>query len=600
MVKMSKTIPNEINGAAMALFAFEEENITKIFGYPGGAILPFYDALHLDENIVHILTRHEQAAGHAAEGYAKSTGKLGVAITTSGPGATNIITPIADAGMDSTPLLVLTGQVGSASLGLQAFQETDVIGVTSPLTKASFQVTKAEDIYLTVRKAIYIAQEGRQGPVVVDITKDAQQNLVIEGTQEELQHYASKIRREFSDWKHEQESKLNKKLDKPAKLTEAPPSWYVKEVAQDIMRAKKPIFYIGGGMTASSKESQQQLRALAKRLNVPVTATLLGLSVFEMKEESHYLGMLGMYGRYEANMAMHGADLIVALGARFDDRITGNVKGFAPTAKIVHVDIDPTVLNRNIKADRAILADVGPYLTFLNEVLQAQQELDIAPWRAQIQQWKDRDGFQLPPKEGVMHPSHVVKALEKHIKGDPNVYVVTDVGNNQMFTAQHFGFNPKRKGIFSGGLGTMGFSLPAALGVQVADPQGLVICINGDGGFMMNVQELSTIVAEKLPVKILIFNNNVLGMVTQWQDLLHESRYSHTEFESTHPDFVKLVEAFGIPAQRISEYNELDDAVKKLYETDGPAFLEVMVDEKAMVLPMILPGRNHNEMIFEI
>ena len=562
----------KLNGARILLECLKKEGVDTIFGYPGGTVINLYDELFSFKEIRHILPRHEQAGVHAADGYARATGKVGVAIATSGPGATNTITGIATAYMDSIPMVIVTGQVPTALIGNDAFQEADIIGITRPCTKHNFLVKDVKDLALIMKKAFYIARTGRPGPVVVDLPKDVQI------AQTEFKYPDTVEIRGY----------------KPT--VEGHPKQIEKAVSM-IMQAKRPVLYVGGGVILGNAAAE--LTALAKRCGFPVTTTLMGLGAFP-ENDPLSLGLLGMHGTYYANMAVSHCDVLIAIGARFDDRVTGKIASFAPHAKIVHVDVDPTSIKKNVRVDLPIVGDVRDVLA---RMLKVADEIgpdsegckaSLAPWIAEIEGWKEKHPMAYKQATGVIKPQYVIQRLRA--LSDPDAIVATDVGQHQMWTAQFFGFTTPRTLLSSGGLGTMGFGLPAAMGAQAGFPERQVMVVCGDGGFQMNMQELATIVQNRLNVKIIILNNNFLGMVRQWQELFFDKRYSSTCMELP-IDFIKLAEAFGATGLQATKVDEVDDVIKKGFATNGPVLMEFKIAREEKVLPMVPAGASLTEMV---
>ncbi|WP_136525791.1 biosynthetic-type acetolactate synthase large subunit [Geomonas ferrireducens] len=562
----------KMNGARILLECLKREGVDTIFGYPGGTVINLYDELFSFKEIRHILPRHEQAGVHAADGYARATGKVGVAIATSGPGATNTITGIATAYMDSIPMVIITGQVPTALIGNDAFQEADIIGITRPCTKHNFLVKDVKDLATIMKKAFYIARTGRPGPVVVDLPKDVQV------AQTEFKYPDTVEIRGY----------------KPT--VEGHPKQIEKAVAA-IMQAKKPVIYVGGGVILGNASAE--LVALAKRLAIPVTTTLMGLGSFP-ENDPLSLGLLGMHGTYYANMAVSNCDMLIAIGARFDDRVTGKIASFAPHAKIVHVDVDPTSIKKNVRVDLPIVGDVRDVLT---KMLKIVDEIGpdaegcrqaVAAWSAEIDGWKEKHPMSYKQTTSTIKPQYVIQRLRA--LSDPDAIVATDVGQHQMWTAQFFGFTAPRTLLSSGGLGTMGFGLPAAMGAQAGFPDRQVMVICGDGGFQMNMQELATIVQNRLNVKIVILNNNFLGMVRQWQELFFDKRYSSTCMELP-IDFIKLAEAFGATGLQATKVDEVDEIIKKGFSIKGPVLMEFKVAREEKVLPMVPAGASLTEMV---
>jgi acetolactate synthase-1/2/3 large subunit len=561
--------------------ALEDEGVEYIFGYPGGAVLHIYDALFKASKVPHILVRHEQAATHAADGYARATGKPGVVLVTSGPGATNAITGIATAYMDSIPMVVLSGQVQSHLIGEDAFQETDMAGISRPIVKHSFMVKKAQDLPATIKKAFYIAASGRPGPVVIDIPKD--------------------ITRPDQVFEYEYPQEVKLRSYSPAQRGH---TGQIKKAAKMLLAAKRPIIYAGGGVIMG--EGSALLIELARRLNYPVTNTLMGLGAYPGTDRQ-FLGMLGMHGFYEANMAMHASDVILAVGARFDDRVTNTVSKFCPGAKIIHVDVDPTSISKTVPADIPIVGPVQSVLRDLLGQLDLLQEKDpdlpdsvaLARWWDQLEEWRQAKGLltgrRYAQSDRIM-PQQVIDSLYRITGGD--AYVTSDVGQHQMFAAQYYPFDLPRRWINSGGLGTMGFGLPAAIGVQLAFPDKAVACVTGEGSIQMNIQELSTCTQYKTPVKIINLRNNYLGMVKQWQDMQYEGRYAMSTYEDSLPNFVKLVEAYGHVGIEVKKLEDLDAAMRETFAMkDRLVFLDVFIDPMEHVYPMhVAPNGSMKDM----
>ena len=560
----------KLSGSHILIECLRREGVEVIFAYPGGVNLPIFDVLYDEKEIQVILCRHEQGGTHMAEGYARATGKPGVVLVTSGPGATNTVTAIVDAYMDSTPLVILTGQVPTKMIGNDAFQEADVVGITRPCTKYNILVKDVNDLAQAVKEAFYIATSGRPGPVLVDLPKD----VVLAKTEFK---YPDKVYiRSYSPV-----SKGNK--------------WQIKQAAQEIMKAKRPIIYAGGGVLSS--DASQELRELAEMTEIPVTLTLMGLGAFP---GSHplFLGMLGMHGMYWANMSIHNSDLIIAIGARFDDRVTGDVSRFAPHARIVHIDVDPTSIHKVITADVPIVGDAKAILKDLNQILKTSGNGSLGkhkPWMTQIEKWKQEHPLSYDQGEKIIKPQYVIEKIYQATRG--NAIISTDVGQHQMWTAQFYKFDRPRTFLNSGGLGTMGYGLPAAIGAQIAYPNEQVVCIAGDGGVIMNIQELATAVQYKLPVKIAIINNKYLGMVRQWQQLFYNGRYS-SSYMGDGTDFVKLAEAFGAVGLRATEVGEVDGVLQEAFAVDKPVVIDFQVDEEENCYPMIPAGAAINEMVF--
>ncbi|BAF88374.1 acetolactate synthase large subunit [Azorhizobium caulinodans ORS 571] len=563
----------EMTGAEMVIQALTDQGVEHLFGYPGGAVLPIYDALFHQNRIEHILVRHEQAAVHSAEGYARSSGKVGVVLVTSGPGATNAVTGLTDALMDSIPIVCITGQVATHLIGNDAFQECDTVGITRPCTKHNYLVRDVNDLARVLHEAFYVAQNGRPGPVVVDIPKDVQ---FAKGTyigRENIEHKTYKPRLVGDDGA-------------------------VRQAIEMIAGAKRPIFYTGGGVINSGPAASRALRELARLSGVPVTSTLMGLGAFPAAS-SQWLGMLGMHGTYEANMAMHGCDVMVCIGARFDDRITGRLDAFAPGSKKIHIDIDPSSINKNVKVDLPIIGDCTKVLEAMVALWKSQdRQTDKAAldeWWKQIDRWRARNSLAYRLLPDVIKPQQAIERLYAATK-DKDVYITTEVGQHQMWAAQFFRFEEPNRWMTSGGLGTMGYGLPAAIGAQIAHPDGLCIDIAGEASILMNMQEMSTAVQFNLPVKIFILNNRYMGMVRQWQELLHGGRYSHSYSEAL-PDFVKLADAYGGVGIRCEKPGDLDGAIQEMINIKRPVIFDCIVDQQENCFPMIPSGRAHNEMI---
>ena len=549
------------SGAEIVIESLRKEGVETIFGYPGGVTLPLYDKLYSVNDIQHILVRHEQGATHMAEGYAKATGKPGVVLVTSGPGATNTITGITDAFMDSIPMVVLTGQVPTKAIGKDAFQEADVIGITRPITKWNVLVRDVNDLASSIQKAFEIATTGRPGPVLVDIPKDvflAETDFV----------YPEKAEKEYET-----------NIDFES----------VQKVAEALKHAKRPLFYVGGGTIFSGAE--KELRTFAKQLNIPVTSTLHGLGAYP-GSDAQFLGMLGMHGTYVANRAVDECDCLIAIGARFDDRVVGNVSEFSKHSFKAQIDIDPSNINKDVVVDVALVGDVKEVLNKLSSFF--TEELSLTEWWAQLNVWEAACPMLPPPESEGFRSQHVLKALDKHLNGEG--ILVSDVGQNQMFSAQHLTYNHSRSHITSGGLGTMGFSVPAAIGAAFGSER-KVVSVSGDGGFQMNMQELVLAAIHKLPITFIILNNSNLGMVRQWQDMFYEERYSFTNLEGKNPDFVKLAEAMGIEAKRVTCFGETDEALLWSLNAEYPTLIEFQVEHAEHVFPMIPSGGSVKDMI---
>jgi acetolactate synthase-1/2/3 large subunit len=562
-----------MTGAEIVVRALVDQGVAHLFGYPGGAVLPIYDALFAEPRLEHILVRHEQGAGHAAEGYARATGKPGVVLVTSGPGATNVVTPLVDALMDSIPLVVITGQVPTHLIGSDAFQECDTVGITRSATKHNMLVKDVNDLARAMHEAFHIATSGRPGPVVIDIPKDVQ----------------------FAKGRYVGPQSVATPSYRPAF---APDTHKVKAALDLMANAKRPIFYTGGGVINAGPQAAQSLIALVKETGFPVTSTLMGLGAFPAREPQ-WLGMLGMHGSWEANHAMHDCDVMICVGARFDDRVTGRLDAFSPNSKKIHIDIDPSSINKNVLVDVAIIADAGAAINALLEGWRARNakadDAALAAWWKQIQSWRARNSFSYESDSKIIKPQYAIERLYDMTK-DRDVYITTEVGQHQMWAAQFFHFHKPNRWMTSGGLGTMGYGLPAALGVQVAHRDALVIDIAGEASVQMTMQEMSTAVQYKLPIKIFILNNEWMGMVRQWQQLLHGERYSHSYSEAL-PDFVKMAEAFGAVGLRADTPGELDDKIAEMIRVDRPVIFDCRVAREENCYPMIPSGKAHNEMI---
>jgi len=564
------------SGAEIVFKCLEDQEVEFVFGYPGGAVLPIYDELKNFNSVKHILVRHEQGAGHAAEGYARSSGKPGVVFVTSGPGATNVVTALTDAFMDSVPLVCISGQVPTHLIGTDAFQECDTTGITRPCTKHNWLVKDIKDLGKTIHKAFEVATTGRPGPVLVDIPKDVQFQKT---------GYA----------KFKKQKKLNGKVHNQFSQKD------INELIKLMSKASKPIFYTGGGVINSGPKASELLRELVSTTGFPITTTLQGLGSYP-GEDSHFLGMLGMHGSYEANNAMHDCDLMINIGARFDDRITGKIDEFSPKSKKVHIDIDPSSINKNVKVDLPIIGDVAEVITSIIKTIKKvkpgfakSNKEKISKWWEKIQKWRSVNSFDFVNSNETIKPQYAVQRLYELTK-NKDTYITTEVGQHQMWAAQHYKFDKPNRWMTSGGLGTMGYGLPAAVGVQVAHPNKLVIDIAGEASVLMTMQEMSTAVQYSLPIKIFILNNEYMGMVRQWQELLHEKNYSES-YTAALPDFVKLAEAYGCVGIRAKTPDELDDKIIEMINTDRPVIFDCMVDKEENCFPMIPSGKPHNQML---
>ena len=558
----------------MIVHSLTELGVEVIFGYPGGAVLPIYDALFKQNNIRHILVRHEQGALHAAEGYARSTGRVGVALVTSGPGATNSVTGLADALMDSIPLVCLTGQVPTHMIGNDAFQEADTIGITRPCTKHNYLVKSVEDLQRLIHEAFYIAAAGRPGPVVIDLPKDV---VMAEGDYCEGAYANMTTHRSYCPQLEPEEAAVDAAIDLIAK-------------------AERPIFYSGGGIINSGPAASQALTRFVRETGYPITNTLMGLGAYPASDPQ-FLGMLGMHGTYEANMAMAECDVMIALGARFDDRVTGRLSDFSKGSKKIQVDIDPSSINKNVPVDISIVGDVGMVLEAMAAKWQEPpggRSDALKPWWRQIDDWRARDCLSYRQEGEIIKPQYALQRLYELTK-DLDVYFTTEVGQHQMWAAQFLKFEEPNRWMTSGGLGTMGYGFPAAMGVQVAHPDALVIDVAGEASLMMNIQELSTMMQHRLPVKTFILNNEYMGMVRQWQELFHGGRYSESYMDSL-PDFVMLAESFGANGLKVSKPEKVDDAIRTMIETPGPFIVDIMIEKSENVYPMIPGGAAHYEM----
>ena len=566
---MSETM----TGAEMVVRAMQDHDVAHVFGYPGGAVLPIYDAIFQQNSVQHILVRHEQGAVHAAEGYARSSGKVGVVLVTSGPGATNAVTGLTDALLDSIPLVCFTGQVPTHLIGSDAFQECDTVGITRHCTKHNYLVKRIEDLPRIIHEAFYVARSGRPGPVVIDVPKDVQ--------------FASGVYTPPADVMHRS---YRPRVDGDLARIEA--------AVEMMAKAKKPVFYTGGGIINAGPEASQLLREFARLTGFPVTSTLMGLGAFPANNPQ-WLGMLGMHGTYEANLAMHGCDVMINLGARFDDRITGRLDAFSPNSKKIHVDIDPSSINKNVKVDIGIVGDCAKVLAEMVRVwkekkYQADAEA-LKGWWGEINKWRARNSLGYENSTSIIKPQYAIERLYALTK-DRNTFITTEVGQHQMWAAQHFHFDEPNRWMTSGGLGTMGYGLPAAIGVQMAHRDALVIDVAGEASILMNMQEMSTAAQYRLPIKIFILNNEYMGMVRQWQELLHGGRYSESYSEAL-PDFVKLAEAYHAKGIRCDDPAKLDAAIQEMIDYPGPVIFDCLVAKEENCLPMIPSGKAHNDML---
>jgi len=564
------------SGAEIVFKCFEDQNVEFVFGYPGGAVLPIYDELKNFNSVKHILVRHEQGAGHAAEGYARSTGKPGVLLVTSGPGATNAVTALTDAYMDSVPLVCISGQVPTHLIGTDAFQEADTTGITRPCTKHNWLVKDVKDLQKTINKAFEVATTGRPGPVLVDIPKDIQF-----------------LKTNYTKFK--KQKKTNGKTHNLFSQKD------IDELIKLMSKASKPIFYTGGGVINSGPKASELLRELVNTTGFPITSTLQGLGSYP-GDDSQFLGMLGMHGSYEANNAMHDCDLMINIGARFDDRITGKIDEFSPKSKKVHIDIDPSSINKNVKVDLPIVGDVSEVINSTIKTIKKvkpdfakSNKQKVSKWWEQIEKWRSINSFNFVNSTETIKPQYAVQRLYELTK-NKDTYITTEVGQHQMWAAQHYKFDKPNRWMTSGGLGTMGYGLPAAVGVQVAHPNKLVIDIAGEASVLMTIQEMSTAVQYSLPIKIFILNNEYMGMVRQWQELLHDKNYSES-YTAALPDFVKLAEAYGCVGIKATSPGELDDKIIEMINTDRPVIFDCRVDKQENCFPMIPSGKPHNQML---
>ena len=560
-----------MNGSEVVLQALAEQGVEVVFGYPGGAVLPIYDAIFKQDQVRHILVRHEQGAVHAAEGYARSTGKVGVVLVTSGPGATNTVTGLTDALMDSVPVVCLTGQVPTHMIGNDAFQEADTVGITRPCTKHNYLVKSPDDLARVIHEAFHVARSGRPGPVVIDLPKDILMGQAPYRRRAEVKHRT-----------------YNPKVE--------PQADEIERAVELMAQARRPVFYVGGGVINAGPQASAALALLVRETGFPITLTLMGLGAYP-GSDPQFLGMLGMHGTLEANLAMHGCDLMIAIGSRFDDRVTGRLDSFSPGSTKIHIDIDPSSINKNVPVDLPIVADAGRAIDALLGRWRAKKikprTAQIKPWWDQIDAWRAKESLRYRQDDKIIKPQYAIQRLYA-LTRDRKTYITTEVGQHQMWAAQHFTFEQPRHWMTSGGLGTMGYGFPASIGVQVAHPDALVIDIAGEASWVMNMQEMSTAVQYRLPVKSFILNNSYMGMVRQWQEFFHGNRYSESYMDSL-PDFVKLAEAFGAVGLRAETVDEVDDVIKAMIEVDRPVICDVVVDRAENVYPMIPGGAAHNE-----
>ena len=569
------TATQSLSGAEVVLRALKDNGVEVIFGYPGGAVLPIYDAIFQQNAIRHILVRHEQAAVHAAEGYARSTGKVGVVLVTSGPGATNAVTGLVDALMDSIPVICLTGQVPTHLIGNDAFQEADTTGITRPATKHNYLVKKSEDLARVMHEAFYVAKSGRPGPVVIDLPKDI---LINKAPYQEATTQSHRSYRPRTE----------------------PDAKAIREAVRLLKRAHRPIVYAGGGVINAGPEASRLLREFVRMTGMPCTNTLMGLGAYPA-EDPQFLGMLGMHGTYEANLAMHGCDVMFNIGARFDDRVTGRLNAFSPKSKKIHADIDPSSINKNVAVDVPIVGDARAVLAAMIEAWKAdeapQDKPAIAAWWRQIDEWRGKKCLAYRQEGKIIKPQHAVQRLYDITRElGRETFITTEVGQHQMWAAQYFGFDKPNRWMTSGGLGTMGYGLPAAMGVQIAHPDALVIDIAGEASILMNIQEMGTLAQYRLPVKVFILNNEYMGMVRQWQELLHGGRYSES-YSASLPDFVKLAESFHAVGMRAEGIDDLDRVIREMIAIDKPVIADICVAKDENCFPMIPSGAAHNEMI---
>ena len=567
-------MPQEMTGSEIVLRALADQGVDTVFGYPGGAVLPIYDALHVQNSIRHILVRQEGGAVHAAEGYARSSGKVGVVLVTSGPGATNAVTGLTDALMDSVPVVCLTGQVPTHLIGNDAFQEADTTGITRPCTKHNYLVKDIADLARVVHEAFYVARSGRPGPVVVDLPKD-----ILQGKGS----YAPPSVNGHRSYKPRKKGDIGQ----------------IEKAAAAMAQAERPLFYCGGGVINAGPKAAHLLTELVKLTGFPCTLTLMGLGALPASNRQ-FLGMVGMHGTYESNLAMHQCDLMINIGARFDDRVTGKLDEFAPHSTKIHVDIDPSSINKNVRADIPIVGDAAHVLEDLIKVWKARQyradRKKLDAWWAQIDEWRARDCLKYKPSDTLIKPQYALERLRELTRGRDDVFITTEVGQHQMWAAQFLPFEKPNHWMTSGGLGTMGYGLPAAMGVQVAHPDALVIDVAGEASVLMNIQEMSTVAQYRLPVKVFILNNEYMGMVRQWQELLHGGRYSESYMDSL-PDFVKLAESFGAVGLRAETPADVDGVIEEMIAVDKAVIADILVDKAENCFPMIPSGAAHHKML---
>ena len=565
---------DQMNGSQILIKALESQGVDVIFGYPGGAVLPIYDALFQQNKLRHILVRHEAGAVHAAEGYARSTGRVGVVLVTSGPGATNAVTGLTDALMDSIPVVCITGQVPTHLIGNDAFQEADTTGITRPCTKHNYLVKDVADLARTIHEAFHVARSGRPGPVVVDLPKDVAMATGPYVPAAKIKHksYNPRVKGDLT---------------------------LIKKAVELMATAKRPIFYCGGGVINSGPAASQLLTDLVRLTGYPCTLTAMGLGAYPASD-GQYLGMLGMHGTYEANLAMHGCDVMINIGARFDDRITGRLADFSPGSTKIHVDIDPSSINKNVAVDIGIVGDVAHVLEDMIKIWKSSQAKPdgkaLKGWWKEIDGWRGRNCLRYAPSDKIIKPQYAIQRLYEATKGRDDVYITTEVGQHQMWAAQYYGFEKPNRWMTSGGLGTMGYGLPAAMGVQIAHPDALVVDIAGEASILMNIQEMSTIAQYRLPVKAFILNNQYMGMVRQWQELMHGGRYSESYMDAL-PDFVKLAEAFGAVGLRATKPSEVDGVIAEMIAADSAVIADIRVDQTENCFPMIPSGAAHNEIL---